>query len=154
MAIRLARYSDIEQIEKLLYQVHDVHATIRPDLFVKGMKKYTKEELKMIIDDEKRPIYVYEAENIIGYAFCIILENKSNSLQKIKTLYIDDLCVLDTARNNHIGTKLYDYVCKKAKEFGCYNITLNVWAGNDRAQKFYEKLGMKVQKVGMEHIIK
>ena len=39
-----------------------------------------------------------------------------------------------------------------ARELGCHAVTLNVWYGND-AQIFYEKCGMKFQKIGMEVIL-
>ena len=39
-----------------------------------------------------------------------------------------------------------------AREQGCQAVTLNVWYGND-ALKFYEKCGMKPQKIGMEYIL-
>ena len=35
----------------------------------------------------------------------------------------------------------------------CYNVTLNVWACNESARKFYEKCGLKPQKYGMETIL-
>ena len=89
-----------------------------------------------------------------GYAFCIHKQKQgSTSLTDIKTLYIDDLCVDAAARGGHIGTRLYEYVIEYAKVCGCYNVTLNVWAGNDSALKFYEKVGLKVQKTGMEKIL-
>ena len=40
-----------------------------------------------------------------------------------------------------------------AKSIGCHNVTLNVWEGNDSAIKFYENIGMKIQKVSMEQIL-
>lgn len=46
----------------------------------------------------------------------------------------------------HIGTKLYNHVIDFARKSSCYNVTLNVWAGNDGAMKFYERIGFKVQK--------
>ena len=42
---------------------------------------------------------------------------------------------------------------KNAKSIGCYNMTLNVWEGNDPACSFYKNMGMKVQKTGMEVIL-
>ncbi len=33
------------------------------------------------------------------------------------------------------------------------NLTLNVWADNVSAVGFYESLGMKIQKIGMEKIL-
>ena len=41
MQIRRAEKNDIPRVEEILYQVHDVHATARPDLFIKGKKKYS-----------------------------------------------------------------------------------------------------------------
>ena len=69
------------------------------------------------------------------------------------TLYIDDLCVDEKSRGQHIGRAIYEYVLKFAKENGCYNVTLNVWACNESAMKFYEKCGLSVQKIGMEKIL-
>ena len=36
---------------------------------------------------------------------------------------------------------------------GCYEVTLNVWAGNTSAEKFYEKMGMKTKERQMEYIL-
>lgn len=76
-----------------------------------------------------------------------------NNLTDIKTLYIDDLCVDENVRGRHIGTALYEYVLSYAKQNGFYNVTLNVWADNPGAVKFYEKIGLRVQKIGMEKIL-
>ena len=74
-------------------------------------------------------------------------------LTDIKTLYIDDLCVDETLRGKHIGKNLYEAVLIYAKEHDCYNVTLNVWACNTSAMRFYEACGLKPQKVGMEVIL-
>lgn len=153
--IRRATPSDADTINKLLFQVLKVHSDARPDLFKAGTKKYTDSELLSIISDDSRPIFVAEKDGaVLGYAFCIhqqFIDN--NNMTDIKTLYIDDLCVDETARGAHIGTALYEFVLKYAKGNGYYNVTLNVWADNVNAVKFYESLGLKVQKIGMEKII-
>ena len=154
MQIRRATLTDIDGINKLLYEVHKVHSDKRPDLFKVGSKKYTNEELAKIIVDDNRPIFVYvENDDILGYAFCVFIKNNSNSLTDILTLYIDDLCVDENARGKKVGTSLYNYVLQFAKDAGCYNVTLNVWACNNSALKFYEKCGLSVQKIGMEKIL-
>lgn len=154
MNIRKAEKRDIPQIETLLFQVAKVHSDGRPDLFQSGQKKYTTEELEELLKDENRPIFVAEENDIIlGYAFCIYQENDSNLMTDIKTLYIDDLCVLENQRGQHVGTQIYDYVLDVARENGCYNVTLNVWECNPGAKKFYEKCGLQVQKTGMEIIL-
>lgn len=154
MQIRRATLTDIDGINKLLYEVHKVHSDKRPDLFKVGFKKYTNEELAKIIVDDNRPIFVYvDNDDILGYTFCVFIKNNSNSLTDILTLYIDDLCVDENARGKKVGTTLYNYVLKFAKDAGCYNVTLNVWACNNSALKFYEKCGLSVQKIGMEKIL-
>ena len=133
-----------------------VHHNGRPDLFKANAKKYTDEELMVIFADDKRPVFVAkdENDNVLGYAFCVMQQHLNNNiLTDIKTLYIDDLCVDETLRGQHIGRTLYDYVLTYAKEQGCYNVTLNVWACNEGAMKFYEKCGLKPQKIGMETIL-
>ena len=74
-------------------------------------------------------------------------------LTDIKTLYIDDLCVDEARRGQHIGKSLYEYVLRFARENGFYNVTLNVWSLNESAMKFYEACGLVPQKVGMEKIL-
>lgn len=155
MTIRKADVKDFDKINKLLYQVQKVHSDVRPDLFKQGTKKYDDKDLQDILDDDSMEIFVAvdEKDSVLGYAFCMIQLIDSNTQNSIKTLYIDDLCVDENTRGQHIGKKLYDYVLVFAKEIGCYNVTLNVWADNKNAVGFYEKIGMKIQKIGMEKIL-
>ena len=156
MEIRRAQEKDMEDINRLLLQVCLVHHRGRPDLFKYGAKKYTDQQLKDLIADDGRPIFVAADKNgrVLGYAFCVFQQYPDNNiLTDIKTLYIDDLCVDETLRGRHIGRSLYDYVLNDAKESGCYNVTLNVWSCNQGAMKFYESCGLKPQKTGMEVIL-
>ena len=153
--IRRAKDKDISTLDKLLFQVHEVHHKARPDLFKADAKKYTDEQLKEILANDKTPVFVAESDGkILGYAFCIHKQFiNDNNMTDVKTLYIDDLCVDENARGKHIGKTLYDFVVSYAKENGYYNVTLNVWADNKKAVGFYEKIGLKVQKIGMEKIL-
>lgn len=156
MIIERAQIKDMEGINKLLKQVLMVHHNGRPDLFKADVKKYTDEELAAIIQDDSRPIFVARDEMgaVMGYAFCVYQQYVNNNiLTDVKTLYIDDLCVDETLRGQYVGKQLYDYVLAFAKENGFYNVTLNVWFCNEGAMKFYEKCGLKPQKVGMEVIL-
>lgn len=155
LLIRRAAEADIPALERLLYQVHKVHSDARPDLFKAGAKKYQNEELRLILKDDSRPIFVAEkAKVVVGYAFCIHQQYVDHdSRTDVKSLYIDDLCVDADARGGHIGQALYEHVLSYAREHGYYNVTLNVWADNVGAVKFYERLGLRIQKLGMEQIL-
>lgn len=152
--IRRAEKKDIPQIEKLLYQVNNIHAEGRPDLFKKDYKKYTEQELEEILLQEERPVFAaMDGDTVLGYAFCVLRQPQGDNMQPIRTLYIDDLCVDENNRGRHVGKQLYDYVLQYAKTIGCYNVTLNVWECNESARRFYDKCGLRVQKTGMEIIL-
>lgn len=152
MEIRKAESCDVERINQLLYQVAEIHAKGRADIFKSESKKYTDEQLIEIINCEQTPVFVAVEDNyVVGYAFCVYQRTENNQLlQDKKTLYIDDICVDESVRGKHIGTGLYEYVIAYAKEKGLDNITLNVWAFNESAYQFYKKCGMTPQRIIME----
>ncbi len=154
--IRRAEIKDTPRIMNLLLQVGMVHHHGRPDLFRGNATKYTEDELADILRSDETPVFVYtDADEVVqGYAFCIFQQHVgSHILTDVKTLYIDDLCVDEQHRGQHIGQALYQHVLTFARESGCYNVTLNVWSCNESAMRFYERCGLKPQKVGMETIL-
>ena len=156
MNIRKAEEKDIPRIIELLGQVLQIHADIRPDIFIPGTTKYTVCELRELLKNEAKPVYVAvnEEDVCLGYAFCQLKDQPfSNNMIQFRSLFIDDLCIDKHARGQHIGECLFEYVKQKAKKLGCYEVTLNVWTGNTPAEKFYEKMGMKTKERQMEYIL-
>lgn len=152
--VRKAERKDTGRIIELLHQVNMVHHNLRPDLFKPHTTKYSETELAELMDDQSKPIFVFDNGKVLGHAFCQVTETINHKLlEDIKTLYIDDICVDETARGQHVGKALYEYVYQYAKSIGCHNITLNVWDGNLSALAFYRSMGMSVQKTGMEQIL-
>ena len=152
MIITIADISHIPGILHLLSQVLEIHADIRPDLFISGKTKYTEADLKDMIQKGDPRIYIAEEEDrVAGYAFCMLQESPATyNTYARKELYIDDLCVDETLRGKHIASALFDHVKKEAAAMNCDAITLNVWAGNTGAERFYEKMGMLPRKTMME----
>ena len=155
MEIRFAQSRDIPGMLNLLQQVGEVHHQIRPDLFRSGAQKYNEAALDALLKNPDRPIFIALNEGqVAGYAFCILQITKDDPvLQDRKVLYIDDLCVDEAQRGHGIAGALYQQVCQYARSIGCDAVTLNVWSGNDTAMAFYQKCGLKPQKVGMEFIL-
>ena len=155
MFIRRAEDKDIDKVLQLLIQVCNVHADIRPDLFIHDGTKYSREDLHEIFLNDKTPVFVAENDGEVrGYCFCQYKETEgSRCIKPFKQLFIDDLCVDENARGQHVGQKLFEFVKEEAKCRGCYEVTLNVWEGNDSARAFYEKLGMKPKETNMEYIL-
>ena len=156
MKIRRAKQSDLDGINRLLYQVAGVHHNGRPDLFKGNAKKYNDDQLLAIIMDDERPVFVGvdERDKVMGYAFCMFQKHKHDEVMTpIRTLYIDDLCVDENIRGQHIGSKIYDHVLDFARDSGCYNVTLNVWECNPSARRFYDAMGLVPYKTCMEKLL-
>lgn len=150
MKVRFATREDIPRLLRLLQQVGQTHHALRPDLFRPDAQKYDAPALEALLQDPQRPILVAGAP-VAGYAFCILRAVENDPvLRDRRELYLDDLCVDEDHRGQGIATALFEAVRALAVQRQCQAVTLNVWCGNSGAQKLYEKLGMKPQKIGME----
>ena len=151
--VRRAEAKDAKEIGRILYEVHAVHHALRPDLFLEGKRKYDEAGVKQLISST--PVLVAEDESkVLGYAVCFLEETKEGgSMRAKKTLYLDDLCVDESARKRGVGHKLFEAVEALARELGCYDLTLNVWEGNTAARAFYDAVGMKPLKTYLEKIL-
>ncbi|MEA4814145.1 MAG: GNAT family N-acetyltransferase [Oscillospiraceae bacterium] len=156
ISIRRAEMKDTAGVMRLLNEVLELHAKIRPDIFIPGTTKYTAEELGKIFRDANTPVFVAADEygNVVGYAFCVMKRQPfTTNMHDFKTLFIDDICIDENCRGQSVGKALYDHVLEYARKQGCYDVTLNVWEGNDGAHAFYERMGMFVKETQMEVIL-
>ncbi len=156
MIVRKANASDYKGIERLLVEVNNLHQKLRPDIFVENAVKYNENQFDEIISNDSTPVFVAVDDNgnIMGHMFCEMRDfSKSHVFKDFKSLFIDDLCVEEGARGQGVGKALYEFAIGYARENGCYDVTLNVWEGNDSARAFYEKMGMFVKETQMEYIL-
>ena len=151
MLIRRANIADIPHILRLLVQVCNVHQDIRPDIFKRDRVKYTESDLAALLPDDSRPVWcAVEGDDFLGYCFCQWIEYRDSSVSTDrKELYIDDLCVEETARGRGVATSLFRHVKEASRTEGADFITLNVWEGNS-ARDFYEKMGLTPRKTTLE----
>ena len=104
----------------------------------------------------QKPVFVCtDSEGrVLGHGFCAMQRpDNPRLLSDILTLYIDDICVDETARGRHVGKMLYEQIVAYARQCGCYHITLNVWTCNPGAMRFYQSLGLVPYKIGMEMLL-
>ena len=145
---------DSDRINALLLQVAAVHHDGARICLRTETKNIRMKNFWAIIEDDDRPILVAcDDENIAGYAFCIFNSIFMTISRPISKHYISMICVDEKLRDS-----IWDTLCMRrrllnAKDHDCYNVTLNVWACNTSAMKFYERCGLKPQKVGMELIL-
>lgn len=155
MQIRFAENKDVPGLLTLLRQVGKVHHDLRGDLFRENACKYGPSQLFALMESGDTPIFVAEEDNtILGYGFCRMQKTEKDPVFCDRlTLYIDDLCVLEDCRGKHIGTAIYNEILRYAKMRKCHAVTLNVWVGNESAEKFYRSLGLLPQKITMEKVL-
>ncbi|MBO4423801.1 MAG: GNAT family N-acetyltransferase [Clostridia bacterium] len=152
MKIAPAEKEQAEQIVELLRYICEIHGKGRPDIFVPGASKYGAEDVLKLIEDEKtRLITATQDGEVLGYLIAKLQDAPSGPhLRRIRTFYIDDLCVKPDRRGTGVGAALFSEAKRIAEELGCDRIDLNVWAFNEDAIKFYRKMGLTVSRMHME----
>lgn len=152
MKIEKAKKEQAEQIVKLLTYICEIHRKGRPDVFISGKPKYDKEAVCRLLDDENYHVVTATDNGIVAGYMIAEVEEKENHphIRKVKTFYIDDICVDKAYAHTGVGTQLFEEAKRIAKSLDCERVDLNVWAFNTNAIKFYEKMGMKVSRMHME----
>ncbi len=149
MHIRNMKADDYQNVDRLMSQVHRLHVEGRPDLYCEAEHIYTEEQFHEMINEEDSITVLAEEEDIV-LGICMVSFRKRTCMIDRRTAYMDDLCVDESARGKGIGRKLFEYAKQKAKEMGAERLDLMVWGFNENAKRFYESMGMDVQRYIME----
>lgn len=96
-------------------------------------KSYFDSKIK---EDVFTNIYVFEHEKVLGFiSYSVIYERCE----------LNYIAVLKEYQNNHIASKLMEFMIENTKDLD--NITLEVNVNNKNAIKLYEKYGFKVEAI-------
>lgn len=94
----------------------------------------TGERLLWHMDEEHRPMFVYEEDGVIcGYYSLLIQDNNECEL--------NNLAVLPDFRHNGIGKELIDHAFGVARGLGCKVMNIGIVEENVRLREWYEKAG-------------
>ena len=146
MKIEIPKMEDLNSINIIARQVHEIHVNWRPDLFISVDEAINKDELEELINNEE--IYVAkENNNIVGYIIIEIMEKNNRKMRYRKILEISNLGVEENYRNKGIGTELLNFIKNKALENNCTDLYLTVNEENKNAIKLYEKFGFKIKNI-------
>ena len=129
------------------------HARNRTDLFFEPSLMSKKEFKKRIKIKDFIGVAAYENDVFVGYCFCRIKSFKSKDNEKSKSLWIDELFICPQYRRLGYGTKVFTEIQKIAKSNDCFIIEFDVWQVNESAQRFYDSLGCKTQRITKEFIL-
>lgn len=134
--IRLAHENDFNKIHALNMEFSH---------FIKTPEKFKISVEQMREEQEHFKILVVENEEneIIGFASTFIAWYSWIG----KSLYLDDLFVIEKYRGNGLGSKLMEKVFEMAKEQGCKKVKWQVSKWNKNAIEFYKSKGAEIDDV-------
>jgi ribosomal protein S18 acetylase RimI-like enzyme len=135
LKIRKANIKDIQQVNKIAKQVHDLHVAFRPDIYVSNAIIFSNEDFEKVL--HQGIILVGELDQTIcSYAICFIKKYTIPLVEKRNVLFIDAIGNEQSYKHFGIGKKMMDYICVFAKEAGCHSMELQVNALNIEAIGF------------------
>lgn len=147
--LQLACPGDREAVNALALQVHRLHTTWRPDIFIASQELYPADRFLKAI--EERSLYVAKLGNVVvGYVLLNIRNVEGPGLMTQKRMHIGEFCVEQSVRNQGIGTEMMQDVWALAKAFRCTDLHLGVYPQNDEAVGFYQKCGFTIKKIEMQ----
>ncbi len=134
--IRIATENDFEAIHTLNKEFAQ---------FIKTPEKFKITIAQMRKDQEYFKFLVVEDKEgkIIGFATTFIAWYSWIG----KTMYLDDLYIIDEHRGNRLGSQLMDAVIQMAKGQNCKKVKWQVSKWNKNAIDFYKKIGAEIDEV-------
>ena len=148
--IRPMAEQDVENVTSLLCELHMLHYTERPDIYIDSEKPFSEKTLRDLMSNSV-PILVAQRENeIIGVCMASYKISQNPLCTKRKIGYIEAIYVKDNMRRRGIGKALYKAISDTVKESGAETIELNVYDFNTEAKAFYESVGMELKSRIME----
>ena len=145
MTIRFARQEDLEQINGLRQQVHEIHAAGKPEIFQPGFSQALRDHLYTIWQDPDQNIVAAEEDGrICGYAVLNHIQKPANPYRKeLDFLDVDEFGVDAAFRRQGAATRMIRFIREYAAAQGFQRVELNVWEFNQDALRFYEAAGFR-----------
>lgn len=145
-SFRYAEQGDFEAVNQLARQAHEMHVAWRPEFF-RQVEYPFEQSVFQRRTEEKQILLACEGDIILAYAAYDIRKIELPMLCPGRVLTLDNLCVAENCRRSGIATKLIEYLCSLAKEWGCTDFQLNCYPENAAGIALYESLDMRVKVV-------
>ena len=147
--LELARTSDREVVNALACEVHASHVAWRPDIYEMVEELYPESRFQDAV--KARQLYVAKIGGVtVGYVAVKIRDYDWPGVVKRKVMFVDEICVEESCRNQGIGKEMMAEVRALAKAFCCTDLQLSVYPQNDASVAFYQKCGFAIQNIGMQ----
>ncbi|MGX1924920.1 N-acetyltransferase family protein [Vibrio sp. NH-7] len=142
LSTRAANQNDLEQLNELMYLLHDEHHQQSPEFFKTADDIEQEKSIARYLDNPECLVFVAVQEaNIVGFItghFCELVSTVSKPVQMGS---IDELYVVQPHRQNGVARALCQTIEKRFEEYGVREMFVEVWDFNRPANRFYQELG-------------
>lgn len=146
MNIKITETADPVLLTQLNREVQNLHAAMHPQIFKKHEQTAIEMAMRQIVSTKDCKCYLASnGTDICGYMITIIREYPETAFTYArKSLYIDQIAVLEGFRNRGVGKILLDHARHLAIYSGLRRIELDHWSSNTPAATFFRKHGFKL----------
>lgn len=139
---------DFELIARLNKTVHDLHVQLHPEIFQPFDEKAMADFFRRVVENEQHVFWIAESESAaIGYAWIEFKDYPETMFKKAyRSLYVHQLSFLNEVQNKGYGQQIMQEISKLALSKEINLIELDYWVRNEKAKRFYEKMGFVKQR--------
>ena len=152
VTVRYAERAELPRVNELRRMVSELHAEGRPDLFRTGFCEELQRRVYQAFESPDADVIVACAGDVIcGFAVVQDIDKPGSAYMCAQRFYhIEEFGVDKRYRRRGIGTALLCFCKAEAKRRGFDRVTLDTWAFNETAQKFYEAAGFRTYRNYLE----
>ena len=141
--VRPAKKKDLDRINELRRQLHELRQTGRPDVFQKPFGDELAAQTRRMLYDKNGLLLVIEADGTVcGFLYAAFVQEAASPCWDSRSYCkIEEVCVDKSCRGQGYGTRLMDAARQEVIARGFPKMELNVWAFNAAACSFWTKQG-------------
>lgn len=119
------------------------HSAPKEDIAHYISKKYNKETIIKEFNNQKAHYHLIYCDGVIAGFSKIELDTTNKNIADVNITKLDRIYLLETFHGKQLGTKLFQFNIELSKKHHQKGIWLAVWTENQKAVKFYQKMGFK-----------
>jgi ribosomal protein S18 acetylase RimI-like enzyme len=135
---------ELAELAKNSFLTAHGHSASKEDIDNYVADNFSEENFIKELDNPDNHYYIiYYNNQLAGYSK-ITLDTPSEYVRSKSVTYMSRLYLLKEFYGLNLGKELFDFNISLSKKHGQHGIWLAVWIENERAIKFYTKMGFKI----------
>ncbi|UPQ86828.1 GNAT family N-acetyltransferase [Vibrio sinaloensis] len=144
LSIRSATANDLEQLNQMMFELHQEHHQRCPEHFKSAEEIEQEKSIARYLDNPDCLVLVAtKGQMVLGFVTGHFCELVSSVSQPVQMGSIDELYVLVSERQNGIASKLIRELEQRFNDYGVKQMFVEVWHFNQQAVQFYHQAGFE-----------